>query len=128
MELKECLSNFNFKLLTEFTPKQQKHLSSCLNLPPNCNLTVYTKVVEQMIEFSNDNNEKLYSTVLRFASFVILSPNGAIFDKFISPITIYRIRNAYEEQTVIDIIDDLFDELETLDTFLPETEDNCHEA
>ena len=130
MDLKEALNNFKFQLLTDFTPKRQKYLLTCLNLPSNCDLTIYAKVVEQLIEFSDGENNPLYSTTIRFASFVLLTPNGAIFDKFVCPITIFRIRNGYEQQTITEIIGDLSSELEVLDAFIiqNETEDNCHEA
>lgn len=115
----DTLKELNFKPLSDFSPKQQKLLFHYL--PEDNELVIYAKVVEQLIEFSDNTNHPLWKTHFCIASFVVFK-NNVLFDKFVAPLKIFRVRNAYESDTVSDIFENLLSELDLLDDYISEEE------
>lgn len=122
----DFLKSLNFKSLNDFTPKQQKLLFHYL--PDNLDLVVYAKVIEQSVEFSDNNNSPLWKTNICFASFVIIR-DGILFDKFVAPLKVFRVRNFYENDMILDIMENLLTELDLFDEFIAsKEEENIYDA
>ena len=123
--LKELLDKYHFRPITDFPLTKQKLFFNFV--PDDPELVIYTKYEEQLIEFSNDDSkELLWATRLSIVSFVILK-NGILFDKFIAPLKMFRIRNEYELQAFRELAEHLSTEIADFDQFIEEREDEEYE-
>ena len=108
----------NFKTIEQFDPKQYSYLKTCLgSVLKYEEYTIYAKVTEQKIEFTDNNDNFMYSTVISFSSFVIFRLDGTLFDTFIVPLKPFRIRNEYEIKVVDDLLTELTNELDNIRDF-----------
>lgn len=121
-DIKSLLKQLNYKSLRDLSPTQQKHLKKYF--PPELTETVYAKVVEQQIDFSDNNNEPLWTTTICFASIVFLDNDSNIFDKFIIDLKPLFIRNSYEVRAINEIINDLVSDQDKFDQFIPDLEED----
>ena len=119
--MKELLTKLEYKPITDFSLYEQKRLFSILGKTPE-GLTIYAKTAEKFIEFSDENNKKLWSTKLSLVVFILLK-NNQLFDKFIVPFYPFHIRNEYEVSTLFELYEQLGNELAEFDNFIPETEE-----
>ena len=129
--LTETLKEIDFKPITDFSSMQQKQLFSTLhlNLNEQKNIIIYAKITERIIEFSDNDNIRLWTTKLSLTSFVILNDKYELYDKFIVPTYPFRIRNQYETTELNNIYETLETELQQFDQFIPETEEqNIYEC